>query len=124
MKKCKNEAIEGVVKKQFKIVQEKCKACGLCYKLCPAGAILKDGQPRPAAEAQKVRKARINKEACLGCRNCFMSCPNRVISYKTSLVGCGHCVVNEKECLGCGSCLGLCMNDCIKMVLVESSQRV
>ena len=47
----------------------KCKACGMCQKVCPANAItLEDGKPV------------IDPEKCIHCNKCIGACPNGTIS--------------------------------------------
>lgn len=45
-------------------VKEKCTLCGYCYKLCPSGAITRQGEIL-SCDAKK----------CLGCCGCFNICP-------------------------------------------------
>lgn len=50
------------------IVTDKCKACGICMKFCPDGAItIVNG------------KARINYDYCKGCGICVLECPNKAV---------------------------------------------
>lgn len=49
----------------YRIIEEKCKACGLCLKHCPVGAITgAKGQPH-----------RIDPEMCEKCGECLKKCP-------------------------------------------------
>ncbi len=49
----------------YRIIEEKCKACGLCLKHCPVGAITgKKGEPH-----------RIDPEMCKKCGECLKKCP-------------------------------------------------
>ena len=52
------------------IFSEKCKACGICYALCPFGAIGSD-------ELGKV--IMIDKDKCTKCAICENHCPDYAI---------------------------------------------
>ena len=49
---------------RFKVNEEKCKRCGLCFKACPAGAVL----------WEKKQLAKIDDERCTKCRSCIKTC--------------------------------------------------
>ena len=49
---------------QFKVAEEKCKKCGLCFKGCPVGAIT----------WEKGKVAYIDQEKCTKCKNCIRNC--------------------------------------------------
>jgi NADH:ubiquinone oxidoreductase subunit F (NADH-binding)/(2Fe-2S) ferredoxin len=49
---------------QFKVNEEKCKKCGLCFKGCPVGAIT----------WEKGKVAYIDQEKCTKCKNCIKNC--------------------------------------------------
>jgi NADH-quinone oxidoreductase subunit F/NAD(P)H dehydrogenase (quinone)/NADP-reducing hydrogenase subunit HndC len=49
----------------FEVDQDKCKKCGLCFKNCPADAIL----------WKKKEPAVILKEKCIKCLSCYTNCP-------------------------------------------------
>ncbi len=55
---------------QFEVDSEKCTGCGLCFRACPADAVI----------WKKKEKARINKEKCVECLTCFDSCKFDAIS--------------------------------------------
>ena len=117
-KKCVNQAIVGVVKEHFEILEHKCKECGLCYFLCPSGSISKDGELRPK-EAKKKKgaiTAKIRQKECMGCKNCYFNCPNGVINHQKVFLSSGFCVVEQKTCQGCAYCTKMCLNNCIEMI--------
>lgn len=66
-KKCRTNECKKIAKIQ--INQDQCKACGLCQKQCPVGAI--DGEGR--------EKRTINQEKCIKCGTCIASCPFKAI---------------------------------------------
>ncbi len=49
---------------KFVVNQEKCKMCGLCFKACPAGAIV----------WEKKKPAYIDPEKCTKCKSCIKAC--------------------------------------------------
>ena len=50
---------------KIQIDEEKCKACGLCQKNCPVGAIEGEGR----------EKRVINQDNCIKCGTCIKACP-------------------------------------------------
>lgn len=66
-KKCR--AMECKAMAKIQIDEEKCKACGLCQKNCPVGAI----------EGEAREKRKINQEKCIKCGTCISSCPFHAI---------------------------------------------
>jgi len=50
----------------LEVVEDKCKACGRCVKVCPTDAI---------SGGKKKVPARIDQEKCIHCRACFETCP-------------------------------------------------
>jgi NADH-quinone oxidoreductase subunit F/NAD(P)H dehydrogenase (quinone)/NADP-reducing hydrogenase subunit HndC len=49
---------------QFKVNEEKCKKCGLCFKNCPVGAVT----------WEKGKVAYIDQEKCTKCKTCIKNC--------------------------------------------------
>ena len=66
-KECK--ALECKALAKITINEDKCKACGLCQKNCPVGAIEGEGR----------EKRKINQDKCIKCGTCIMSCPFKAI---------------------------------------------
>ena len=66
-KECK--ALECRALAKITINEDKCKACGLCQKNCPVGAIEGEGR----------EKRKINQDKCIKCGTCIMSCPFKAI---------------------------------------------
>ncbi len=62
-KRCPAKICPDLVK--FEVDPEICKRCGLCYKDCPANAII----------WQKKQVAVIDKEKCIKCMSCYARCP-------------------------------------------------
>ena len=58
-----------VALRQYRVIDDLCKKCGKCKRVCPARAI----QWEPKATA------RINKEKCIACGSCFDACLFRSI---------------------------------------------
>lgn len=50
---------------KFEVREDLCRKCGLCYKACPAGAVI----------WAKKQVARIDREKCVRCLACFQVCP-------------------------------------------------
>lgn len=49
---------------RFRVNEEKCKKCGLCFKACPVNAVT----------WEKKQPAKINNELCTKCRSCIKAC--------------------------------------------------
>lgn len=54
---------------QFRVIEEKCKMCGLCKKACPSEAIT----------WEKKTPATIDREKCIRCRSCIQACKFKAI---------------------------------------------
>jgi len=66
-KRCPEGACKAFL--QYKIVEDKCKGCGICAKNCPAGAI-----------SGKVKEPHvIDTSKCLKCGVCMTKCPFKAI---------------------------------------------
>ncbi len=66
-KKCRTNECKKIAK--IEIDKEKCKACGLCQRQCPVGAI--------EGEERNVRV--INQDKCIKCGTCIAACPFHAI---------------------------------------------
>jgi NADH:ubiquinone oxidoreductase subunit F (NADH-binding)/NAD-dependent dihydropyrimidine dehydrogenase PreA subunit len=49
---------------RFRVIEEKCKMCGLCLKACPSNAIT----------WEKKQPAKINPDLCTKCKSCIRTC--------------------------------------------------
>ena len=82
-KACLNACKFGAIlpgESKMRIDPNRCKACGLCAKSCPFGAI-----------AHMVRP-------------CKKACPVDAISYDEN----GFCVIDDEKCIHCGHCIHSC----------------
>lgn len=62
-KRCPAKVCPNLVK--FEVDPELCKRCGICYKACPADAII----------WEKKQVAVIDKDKCIKCMTCYARCP-------------------------------------------------
>ena len=60
------------IRRQAKVEENQCVACGCCVKVCPLGAITID----------RGVTAVINSEKCVGCGRCAKECPASVIEIR------------------------------------------
>ncbi len=61
-KRCPAKRCAALLK--FEVNPDKCKNCGLCFKVCPVGAI----------SWKKKEPAVIDKEKCISCLSCYEAC--------------------------------------------------
>jgi 2-oxoglutarate ferredoxin oxidoreductase subunit delta len=54
----------------LKIIETRCKGCGICVEFCPKKVLA-------LSEIEKVEKR--NEAACIACRQCEMRCPDFAI---------------------------------------------
>jgi len=66
-KKCPAHVCSSLIK--FEIAQDLCRKCGICKKVCPAGAV--NWEPKTVAV--------INRDICIQCRTCIENCPAQAI---------------------------------------------
>ncbi len=62
-KECPSHACVDLIK--FEVMEDKCKKCGKCFKVCPTGAV----------EWKVKEYAKINKDKCIKCKACINACP-------------------------------------------------
>jgi NADH:ubiquinone oxidoreductase subunit F (NADH-binding)/(2Fe-2S) ferredoxin len=62
-RRCPTHSCVALVK--FEVVADKCTKCGLCFKACPAGAVV----------WERKQVARIDKTKCIKCMSCIAACP-------------------------------------------------
>lgn len=98
-----------------------CYDCGLCFWICPEGAISK-----------REGGYLIDYERCSGCRLCVKECPTSAIDMPSfgACIGCGYCLkrfecpslikgedgrvrINRFTCVDCGICLEVCPHNAI-----------
>lgn len=61
-KKCPAKRCASLL--EFKVVPEKCTKCGLCFRACPADAVI----------WEKKQVAFIDKDKCIKCLSCYKAC--------------------------------------------------
>ena len=62
-KYCPSHSCPALLK--FSVIEDRCKKCGLCVKVCPVDAVI----------WEKGKLAFIEKEKCIKCRSCYAACP-------------------------------------------------
>ena len=55
---------------KFELNRNYCKACGICYWLCPKNVLEADEEGKPAV---------VRRDACILCRLCEYRCPDFAI---------------------------------------------
>ena len=96
------------------IDEEKCRACGLCVKICPKKLIkLIPKEKKYMIACSSNDKGRIVKQACatgcIACGLCVKKCPLQAISIQNNLA-----VIDYKKCCNTGECFKSCPTKCIK----------
>jgi NADH-quinone oxidoreductase subunit F/NAD(P)H dehydrogenase (quinone)/NADP-reducing hydrogenase subunit HndC len=54
---------------QFEVDPEKCSKCGICFRRCPAEAVI----------WKKKETASLDKGKCIQCMTCITNCPSDAI---------------------------------------------
>ena len=62
--------------KKARVLEDKCKACGLCISVCPQKAIDYDSKK---FNGKGVHPALVDGKKCIGCAQCFLICPEVAI---------------------------------------------
>ncbi|MDD5092051.1 MAG: ferredoxin family protein [Candidatus Wallbacteria bacterium] len=57
------------------IMEEVCKGCGLCVRICPKKVIVISEK----LNAQGFHPAAYTGEGCIGCKSCALTCPDSAI---------------------------------------------
>ena len=57
---------------------ERCKACGLCIKACPKGALALGKEANNAG----YKYVAVDAEKCVACAICTIACPDYVLEVK------------------------------------------
>ncbi|MDO4493880.1 MAG: 4Fe-4S binding protein [Clostridia bacterium] len=77
-----------------------CSQCGMCAKVCPEGAIVKN--------AKGIYM--IDRKKCSGCGKCREACPLKVMAAS-------EVVPFTNKCIACGKCAKVCPTE--KLILME-----
>jgi len=61
--RCRAHSCPALLK--FRVIEDKCKKCGLCQRACPVDAV----------DWEKGQVAHIDLDKCIKCRSCYGACP-------------------------------------------------
>jgi len=96
------------------IDENKCRACGICVKMCPKRLIkLVPREKRYIIACSSNDKGRAVKQVCgtgcIACGLCVKKCPLQAISLQNNLA-----VIDYKKCRNSGECIKSCPTKCIQ----------
>ncbi len=118
-KNCPKKAITGEIKVRFNIDPLLCEECGVCFEICPGGAIIDPEGNRSSPKGKKKKKplrASIDRSICAGCKTCYLNCPREAISIvKKGVFSSVYCAVDTQLCVGCGNCRRYCITGAVDL---------
>ncbi len=82
------------------IINEACRGCRRCLRVCPAGAI-----SMVQVEGREKRLAVIDRSKCAGCGACAAACRPKAIDIRRLIA---PRLVHPGRCIGCGACQHAC----------------
>jgi len=105
--------VEGVAT----ILQDKCRACGLCIDACPKKLIeLIPVSKNYSVLCRSKDKGPATKKSCdvgcIGCTKCVKTCPVGAISME----GAPLAKIDPEKCTNCGECVKVCPTTAIRRV--------
>ncbi len=82
------------------VLDEKCRGCRRCSRVCPAGAI-----SMVEVEGRPKRLAVIDRSKCIGCGACASACRPQAIELRPLTA---PRLAAPEKCIGCGACEHAC----------------
>ena len=76
------EAKKDAAVGEITIIEERCDACGLCVRICPAETLVFKDRAKPLEKGKrKIKKvmSMMEEPLCIACGDCAAICPNDAI---------------------------------------------
>ncbi len=97
------------------IIDEQCRGCRRCARVCPAGAIT-----MVEVEGRAKRLAVIDRSKCVGCGACASACRPQAIELASFTV---PQLAHAEKCIGCGACEHACPTESPKALQVTARKQ-
>lgn len=119
--KCPVGAVFGIKKSKHEINPDLCIECGLCGKICNAGAIIDpDGNCAEKVKKEDWKKPVFDYSICVACGACAADCPTNSISLSGKISKKDKNVYpileESKDCISCGFCADTCPVEAVRLV--------
>jgi electron transport complex protein RnfB len=99
-----------------RIVEDRCRACGMCVLACPKNLIeIIDKTKKYSVMCRSKDKGPVTRSncqvGCIGCTKCVKACPEQAIFMEGTLAK-----IDYSKCVNCGECTKVCPTMAIRVM--------